>query len=114
MLIKVNLRNQIYHVKKVGLVSHNWIDITFGQDKDGNYVMRIYDKKGNIELINIQDVKSVNQVNEKSNKVEIKYMHKSKKYCINDFVNELVIHQFVEAYKNFYSESMKSTNRVKI
>jgi len=114
MLIKVNLRNQIYHVKRVGLVSHNGMDITFGQDKDGNYVMRIDDEKGNVELINIQDVESVNQVNEKNNKVEIKYMYKSKKYCINVFVDELVIDQFVEAYKNFYSESMKKTNRVKI
>ena len=113
MLIKVNLRNQIYHVKRVGLVSHNnGMDITFGQDKDGNYVMRIDDEKGNVELINIQDVESVNQVNEKNNKVEIKYMYKSKKCCINVFVDELVIDQFVEAYKNFYSESMKNTNRV--
>ena len=113
MLIKVNLRNQIYHVKRVGLVSHNnGMDITFGQDKDGNYVMRIDDEKGNVELINIQDVESVNQINEKNNKVEIKYMYKSKKCCINVFVDELVIDQFVEAYKNFYSESMKNTNRV--
>lgn len=113
MLIKVNLRNQIYHVKRVGLVSHNnGMDITFGQDKDGNYVMRIDDEKGNVELINIQDVESVNQINEKNNKVEIKYMYKSKKYCINVLVDELVIDQFVEAYKNFYSESMKNTNRV--
>jgi chromosome segregation ATPase len=66
MLIKVNLRNQIYHVKRVGLVSHNnGMDITFGQDKEGNYVMRIDDEKGNVELINIQDVESVNQINEK-------------------------------------------------
>jgi chromosome segregation ATPase len=113
MLIKVNLRNQIYHVKRVGLVSHNnGMDITFGQDKEGNYVMRIDDEKGNVELINIQDVESVNQINEKNNKVEIKYMYKSKKYCINVLVDELVIDQFVEAYKNFYSESMKNTNKV--
>ena len=113
MLIKVNLRNQIYHVKRVGLVSHNnGMDITFGQDKEGNYVMRIDDEKGNVELINIQDVESVNQINEKNNKVEIKYMYKSKKCCLNVFVDELVIDQFVEAYKNFYSESMKNTNRV--
>ena len=112
MLIKVNLRNQIYHVRKAGLVSNVEIDITFGQDKEGNYVMRIDDEKGNVEVINIQDVESVNQIDKNKNKVEIKYMYQAKKICINVFVDELVIDQFVEAYKNFYSESMKDQNRI--
>ena len=111
MIIKMNLRNQIYHVKKVGLVSSNGIDVIFGQDKEGNYVMRI-DEKDKIEVINIQDVESVNIVDTKKNKVEINYMYKAKKYRINVIVDELIIDQFVEAYKNFYSESMKNTNRV--
>ena len=111
MLIKVNLRNQMYHVKKVGIVSNTEIDIIFGQDKDKNYVMRI-DEKGKTEMINIQDVESVNRVDSKKNKVEISYMYKAKKYCINVLVDELVIDQFVEAYKNFYSESMKNQNKI--
>ena len=111
MIIKMNLRNQIYHVKKVGLVSSNGIDVIFGQDKEGNYVMRI-DEKDKIEVINIQDVESVNIVDTKKNKVEINYMYKAKKYRINVIVDELIIDQFVEAYKNFYSESMKSQNKV--
>ena len=110
MLIKVNLRNQMYHVKKVGLVSNSEIDIIFGQDKDKNYVMRI-DEKGKTEMINIQDVESVNRVDAKKNKVAISYMYKAKKYNINVLVDELVIDQFVEAYKNFYSESMKNKNK---
>ena len=111
MLIKMNLRNQMYHVKKVGLVSNSEIDIIFGQDKDKNYVMRI-DEKGKTEMINIQDVESVNRIDTKKNKVEISYMYKAKKYCINVLVDELVIDQFVEAYKNFYSESMKNQNKI--
>ena len=39
-------------------------------------------------------------------------MYKAKKYCINVLVDELVIDQFVEAYKNFYSESMKNQNKI--
>lgn len=110
-LIKVNLRNQIFHVKKCGLVSSNGIDIIFGQDKEGNYVMRI-DEKDKIEVINIQDVESVNIVDTKKNKVEICYMYKAKKYRINVLVDELIIEQIVEAYKNFYSESMKKQNKI--
>ena len=110
MLIKVNLRNQIFHVKKCGLVSSNGIDIIFGQDKEGNYVMRI-DEKDKIEVINIQDVESVNIIDTKKNKVEICYMYKAKKYRLNVFVDELIIEQIVEAYKNFYTESMKNQNK---
>ena len=113
MLIKVNLRNQIYHVKKVGLVSSNDIDIIFGQDKDGNFVMRI-DDKGKTEMMNIQDVESVNLIDSKENKVEISYMYKAKKYKINVIVDALVIDQFLEAYKNFYSESMKNQNKISV
>ena len=113
MLIKVNLRNQIYHVKKVGLVSSNDIDIIFGQDKDGNFVMRI-DDKGKTEMMNIQDVESVNLIDSKKNKVEISYMYKAKKYKINVIVDALVIDQFLEAYKNFYSESMKNQNKISV
>jgi len=113
MLIKVNLRNQIYHVKKVGLVSSNDIDIVFGQDKDGNFVMRI-DDKGKTEMMNIQDVESVNLIDTKKNKVEISYMYKAKKYKINVIVDALVIDQFLEAYKNFYSESMKNQNKISV
>ena len=113
MLIKVNLRNQMYHVKKVGLVSNSEIDIILGQDKDKNYVMRI-DEKGKTEMINIQDVESVNRVDAKKNKVAISYMYKAKKYNINVLVDELVIDQFVEAYKNFYSESMKNQNKLNL
>ena len=105
-LIKVNLRNQVYHVKKVGLVSNTEIDVIFALDENGNYIMRI-DEKGNKDIINIQDVESVNLVDRKKSKVEIIYMYKAKKYNINVIVNELVIDQFVDAYKNFYSESMK-------
>ena len=113
MLIKINLRNQIYHVKKVGLVSSNEIDIIFGQDKDGNYVMRI-DDKGKTEMMNIQDVESVNLIDSKKSKVEISYMYKAKKYKINIIVDALVVDQFLEAYKNFYSESMKNQNQISV
>ena len=105
-LIKVNMRNQVYHVKKVGLVSNTEIDIIFALDENGNFIMRI-DEKGNSDTINIQDVESVNLVDRKKNKVEVIYMYKGKKININVLVNELVIDQFVDAYKNFYTESMK-------
>jgi DNA repair exonuclease SbcCD ATPase subunit len=111
IILSMNLRNQVFHVKKVGLISHNEIDIIFGKGQDGNYVMRI-DEKNNSDMINILDVESVNQNEKKKNKVDISYMLKSKKYNISVLVNELVVDQFVEAYKNFYSESMKNTNRV--
>ena len=110
-LIQINLRNQIYHVKKVGMLSNSEIDIIYGKDKNGNYVMRI-DEKGKTELINILDIESVNQVEKNKNKVEIKYMYKGKKHGINILVDELIIDQFVDAYKNFYAESMKMQNHI--
>ena len=111
LYIKVNLRNQMYHVKKVGLMSSMEIDIIFGRGEDGNYVMRIDSKEG-MQIVNIQDVESINRVNNSKTKVEIKYMLNSKKYNISVIVPELVVDQFVEAYKIFYFESMKYQNNV--
>ena len=73
--------------------------------------MRI-DEKNNSDFINILDVESVNQSDKKKNKVDISYMHKSKKFNLSVLVNELVVDQFADAYKNFYPESMKSQNKV--
>ena len=111
MVLDMNLRNQVFHVKKTGLISHNEIDIIFYKNENGVYVMRI-DEKNNSDCINILDVESVNQSNKNKNKVDISYMYKSKKYNISVLVNELVVGQFVDAYKNFYSESMKLQNKV--
>ena len=111
MVLDMNLRNQVFHVKKTGLISHNEIDIIFYKNEDGIFVMRI-DDKNNSDIINILDVESVNQSNKNKNKVDISYMYKSKKYNISVLVNELVVDQLVDAYKNFYSESMKLQNKV--
>ena len=111
LYIKVNLRNQMYHVKKVGLISYSEIDIIFGKGEEGNYVMRI-DSKDGMEIVNIQDVESINRVNNSKNKVEIKYMLNGKKYEMNVIVPELVVDQFVETYKIFYFESMKYQNQI--
>ena len=109
--IKINLRNQMFHVKKVGLISYTEIDIIFGRGEDGNYVMRI-DNNNEMEIINIQDVEYVNRVDNCRNKVEIGYMLNGKKYGLVVLVPELVVDQFVEAYKNFYFESMKIQNQL--
>ena len=111
MVLDMNLRNQVFHVKKTGLISHNEIDIIFYKNENGVYVMRI-DEKNNSDCIIILDVESVNQSNKNKNKVDISYMYKSKKYNISVLVNELVVGQLVDAYKNFYSESMKLQNKV--
>ena len=111
IIISMNLRNQVFHVKKLGILSHNEIDIIFGKGQGGNYVMRI-DEKNNSEMINILDVESLNQNDKKKNKVDIIYMYKSKKYNISVLVNELIVDQFIEAYKNFYSESVKLQNKI--
>ena len=83
----------------------------FYKNEDGAYVMRI-GEKNNSDSINIYDVESVNQSNKNKNKVDISYMYKSKKYNISVLVNELVVGQLVDAYKNFYSESMKLQNKI--
>lgn len=112
MLIKINLKNQMFHVTKVGLISNCDIDIYFGQDKEGNYVMRI-DEKDNVELINILDVDYIKQIDKNNkNKVQISYMHNAKKILINVIVDDYVIEQFMEAYSNFYSESVKVQNKI--
>jgi len=111
LYIRVNLRNQMFHVKKEGLLSYTEIDIIFGKGQNGNYVMRI-DEKDQTELMNIQDVEYVNRVEGSKNKVEISYMYQAKKYYITVIVDELIVDQFVEAYKIFYLESMKDQNQI--
>ena len=87
------------------------MDIIFGKYKSDVYIMRI-DEKNSSDIINILDVESVSQNDKKKNKVDIIYMLKSKKYNISVLVNELIVDQFIEAYKNFYSESMKLQNKI--
>ncbi len=106
MILNMSLRNQVFHVKKLGLISQNEIDIIFGRDKNGNYVMRI-DEKNNSEMIDILDVESVSQNEKKENRIDISYMYNSKKYNISVLVHELVVDQFLDAYKNYYSERIK-------
>ena len=106
MILNMSLRNQVFHVKKLGLISQTEIDIIFGRDKNGNYVMRI-DEKNNSEMIDILDVESVSQNEKKENRIDISYMYNSKKYNISVLVHELVVDQFLDAYKNYYSESIK-------
>ena len=110
-ILTMNLRNQVFHVKKAGLIQHNEIDIIFYRENFGNFYMRI-DDKNNTEIINILDVESMKINDKKKNKVDISYMYKSKKINMSVLVNELVVDQFIDAYKNFYSESMKSQNKV--
>ena len=111
LILNMSLRNQVFHVKKCGLISQNEIDIIFGRDKNGDYVMRI-DEKNSSEMIDILDVESVKQNDKKLNKVDICYMYKSKKHNLSVLVNELVVDQFLDAYKNYYSECIKRQNKI--
>ena len=112
MMDKVNLRNQMYHVTKLGKVSNVDIDIYFGEGKDGNYIMRIDDKKL-AEFVNIQDVLYIKKIDSNSNKVQLSYMLKSKKYVMNVLVDDFVVEEFIDAYKNFYHESVKMQNELR-
>ena len=112
MMDKVNLRNQMYHVTKLGKVSNVDIDIYFGEGKDGNYIMRIDDKKL-AEYVNIQDVLYIKKIDSNSNKVQLSYMLKSKKYVMNVLVDDFVVEEFIDAYKNFYHESVKMQNELR-
>ena len=109
LLLKVHLRNQIYHVTKIGILNNKEINIIFAQDLKGNYVMKI-DEGEKQWMINIQDVEYAKMISK--NKVEISYMYNAKKYKITVIVSELIIDQFVNAYKNFYTESINLQNKV--
>jgi chromosome segregation ATPase len=111
LMIKLNLKNQMFHVKKIGLLSYTEIDILFGKSEDGNYIMRIDDKTEQ-EIINILDVESVEKQKDSNDKIEIVYMKNGKKYSIVVLVDELIIDQMVKAYKIFFSESMKKLNEI--
>lgn len=108
-IIKMNTKVQIYQAIKIGLISNSRMDITFGQDKDNNYVMRIDDDNKKVELINILDVDYFKQIGK--DKVELSYMYESKKKTINVIVDELVIDQFMDAYKNFFAEAIKTQKK---
>ena len=114
-ILTMNLRNQVFHVKKAGLIqqiAHSEIDIIFYRENFGNFYMKIEDNKNNVEIVNILDVESVKISDKKKNKVDISYMYKSKKINLSVLVHELVVDLFIDTYKNFYQESMKSQNKV--
>ncbi len=109
-IIKINTKVQIYHVIKIGLISNSRMDITFGQDKENNYVMRIDDEDRKVELVNMLDVDYFKQTG--NDKVEISYMYDSKKKVISVIVEEIIIDQFLDAYKNFFSQAIKTQKKV--
>jgi chromosome segregation ATPase len=111
LMIKLNLKTQMFHVKKLGLLSNTEMDILFGKSEDGNYVMRL-DDKNEKEIINILDVESVEKEKGSNDKIEIIYMRNGKKHSIVVVVDELIIDQMVKAYKIFFSESMKKINHI--
>ena len=111
LIIKLNLRNQMFHVKKIGVFSSYEIDIIFGNYENGNFIMRI-DDKNQKEIINILDVESVEKVEGSNNKINIAYMKNGKKYNLVVMVDELIIDQMIKAYKMFFAESMKKSNQI--
>ena len=111
LMIKLNLKNQLFHVKKVGYLTYVEMDILFGKSDDGNYIMRLDDKVEK-EIINILDVESVEKEKDSENRVDIVYMKDGKKYSIVVIVDELVVDQMEKAYKIFFSESMKKLNEI--
>ena len=111
LMIKLNLKNQMFHVTKLGILSNTVMDILFGKSEDGNYIMRL-DDKNEQEIINILDVESVEKEKGSNDKIEIIYMKNGKKINIVVMIDELIIDQMVKAYKVFLSESMKKLNQI--
>ena len=110
LLIELNTKIQIFHVQRINTFTKSEMDITFGKDKNNNFVMKI-DDGDSASLVNIEDIESVKQLDK--NKLEIKYMFNSKKYKINIIVDELIIDQFITAYNDFYLRSVKEKNNIK-
>ena len=82
------------------------MDIIFRQDKDGNFAIIINDK-GNVEMMNLQDVASVNLIDSKKRLYIQRKKYKVTQKLLNIIVDALVINQFFEEYKNLYSGNMK-------
>ena len=110
LLIQINTKIQIFHVQRINTFTKSEMDITFGQDKNNNFVMKI-DDGNSASLVNIEDIESVKQLDK--NILEIKYMFNSKKYKINIIIDELIIDQFITAYNDFYLRSVKEKNNIK-
>ena len=109
LLIELNTKIQIFHVQRINTFTKSDMDITFGQDKNNNFVMKI-DDGNSASLVNIEDIESVKQLDK--NKLEINYMYNSKKYKINIIIDELIIDQFITAYNDFYLRSVKEKNNI--
>ena len=110
LLIELNTKIQIFHVQRINTFTKSEMDITFGKDKNNNFVMKI-DDGNSASLVNIEDIESVKQLDK--NILEIKYMFNSKKYKINIIIDELIIDQFITAYNDFYLRSVKEKNNIK-
>ena len=109
LLIELNTKIQIFHVQRINTFTKSDMDITFGQDKNNNFVMKL-DDGNSASLVNIEDIESVKQLDK--NKLEIYYMYNSKKYKINIIIDELIIDQFITAYNDFYLRSVKEKNNI--
>lgn len=70
-LLEINLKIQVYHCEKIGIVNKD-IDITFGKTDENRFVMKITDDKNKSDLINIEDVEYMKAI--EGNLIEIKYM----------------------------------------
>ena len=93
--------NKLFEMSEISTTNSERIDNYQRNDTNQNFLMKeepdfLLQERYN-ELDNI--VKGVNNLQE---------MFKD----MNVLVNEVVVDQFVEAYKNFYFESMKSENQI--
>lgn len=86
-LIESNLKIQVYHCEKIGIVNKD-IDITFGETNENRFVMKITDDKHRSDLINIEDVEYMKVI--EANLIEIKYM------VILYYINYSSIQKFIQ------------------
>lgn len=109
MLIDMNTKVHIFHVTKVNSLMNKEIDITFGEASDGSIIMKVsYDK--NEWFVNIEDVEYAKEI--ENGKIEIGYMRNSKKKKMIILINELIVEQFIQVYKDFFAKNMKKINGI--
>lgn len=107
-ILEENARDKTFTGEKKDLFSYSFVSLTFTKTQDGFFVAIIKDDVGS-EYILVEDIDSIQTVNENDNSMEIKYLKDKKKKSMTLYMNEN-IHEIVKVFRSYRDRALKQLN----
>lgn len=107
-ILEENVRDKTFTGEKKDLFSYSFVSLTFTKSQDGFFVAIIKDDV-DTEYILIEDIDSIQTLNENENSMEIKYLKEKKKKTMTLYMNEN-IHEIIRTFRSYRERALKQLN----